>query len=226
MFNRKNRFLVFIKKQGFYIALIACIVAIGGISYFAVASNESSKVEKSGDTSLSEEMHSKSSSTPSPVATPLPTPSPTPAKTAAPTAAPQKKQTWAAVWHMPVKGVVIAGFDSEKFVFNKTLSQWTTHNGVDIRANEGDDVVAVLAGIVEDVYSDDLCGKTVAISHTGGKKTYYCGMKETTVEKGAKVNAGQKLGTVGTPPFEASEGAHLHFEYVVNGVHKAPEFGS
>ena len=34
MFDKKNKFMVFMKKQGFYIVLVLCILAVGGVDVY------------------------------------------------------------------------------------------------------------------------------------------------------------------------------------------------
>ena len=97
-----------------------------------------------------------------------------------------------------------------------------THNGVDISAENSDEVVAALPGEIASVKNDDSKGKTVEVSHSDGSRTVYAGLSEVVVEEGGKINAGQKLGIAGTPSFEADKGAHLHFEYIVDGKYKDP----
>ena len=228
MFDKKNKFMVFMKKQGFYIVLVLCILAVGGVSYLAVQSNtnnDAADVGKNDGTSLEEELNMLETRTAAPSASASATAAPSPSASAGPqetkqkTAAAQKQRMV-----MPVKGEVAAKFTGDDFVFNKTLSMWSTHNGIDIKADAGSDVVAALPGTVKDVYYDNTHGNVVVISHSGDVETVYLGMEETSVEKGSKVNASQKIGTVGVPPFEAQDGAHLHFEYYEKGEARDPKF--
>ena len=101
---------------------------------------------------------------------------------------------------------------------------WTTHDGVDIAADEGAPVAAALSGTVTGKYSDNTKGNAVEITSGNGKKIVYYGLKDVSVEKDDRVSAGMQIGTLGTPPFEAAGGPHLHFEYYENGKVKKPVF--
>jgi murein DD-endopeptidase MepM/ murein hydrolase activator NlpD len=64
-----------------------------------------------------------------------------------------------------------------------------------------------------DIPSRDLGrgGLYVRISHENGFHSLYMHLKETSVEQGAIVNAGDQIGTVGRSG-TVSSGPHLHFE--------------
>ena len=121
-----------------------------------------------------------------------------------------------------MEGELLAEYSGDRLVHNRTLNMWLTHNGIDIVAPEGTEVKAALTGKVEESFVDDTMGRVVILSHSDGIKTLYAGLKEVSVEKGGKVSAGKTIGTVGTPPFEAREGAHLHFEYMKDGTYLDP----
>ena len=123
---------------------------------------------------------------------------------------------------MPVEGTIIKEFSGDTLVFHETLNMWMTHNGIDIAADEGAEVTAALAGTVSEAYFDSSRGNVVVVEHSGDATTLYAGLSDVAVETGDKINAGQAIGTCGTPGFEASAGPHIHFEYTVDGVHQDP----
>ena len=123
---------------------------------------------------------------------------------------------------MPVDGEIVRAFSGEELVYNKTLNAWSTHNGIDISAKEGDLVGAALAGEVAEAKMDSTLGWVVTLNHTDNQTTIYAGLSEVFVEKGDKVNAGQQLGSAGTPPFESDLGVHVHFEYLKDGEYMDP----
>lgn len=122
----------------------------------------------------------------------------------------------------PVEGEVLRAFSGEQMVYNKTLNAWSTHNGIDIAAQEGSAVVAALPGEVSEAKADSTLGYVVTIDHSDGRQTRYAGLKEISVKQGDKVNAAQQIGSSGTPPFEADLGPHLHFEYRKDGKYIDP----
>ena len=100
-----------------------------------------------------------------------------------------------------------------------TLKDWRIHDGIDISADLGSNVVAVNDGVVEKITSDDLFGIVVTIKHTDGKKSTYSNLADDIeLEEGQIINRGDIIGTVGdTAISEISDGPHLHFEMSDNG---------
>lgn len=222
---RKEKITAFFRKQGFYIALAACIAIVGVVSFLAVRESEQAEApapeEMDVRSSLDESI--ENAATPAPAFTTAPetvSPSPTPSEEHS--KAPVNKQA-AVKLIMPVEGEITAAFSGDVLTYNKTLKTWMTHNGIDIAAKAGTDVCAALSGEVSQVYMDESRGLTVEVSHSGDKKTVYVGLAEADVKAGDKVNAGTKLGMLGTPAFESHGGAHLHFEYTVKGEYKDPK---
>lgn len=54
----------------------------------------------------------------------------------------------------PVSGEIIKDFASDNLVYSKTLDEWTTHYGIDIRADKMGVVAASEAGVVESIKND------------------------------------------------------------------------
>lgn len=117
----------------------------------------------------------------------------------------------------PVKGGnVLRGYSKES-VYYKTLNVWKPHNGVDFAAELGDDVTAMSDGEVTKVTEDKLFGRTVEIS-VNNVVCSYSGLGDIRVKKGDTVKQGDKIASVGTVPFEASDKNHIHVEVRVNGT--------
>ena len=120
----------------------------------------------------------------------------------------------------PLEGEVAAAFSVETLMYDETMDDWRTHDGVDIAAAEGDTVLAALAGTVASVTDDGLMGTTVVLRHSGGYETTYAGLRaQPPVEAGDAVSAGQAIGAVGAAaPAEAALGPHLHFSVTRDGA--------
>lgn len=120
----------------------------------------------------------------------------------------------------PVGGETVAAFSDSELTYNAALEDWRTHNGVDLAAQLGDPVSAVLDGEVLEVTNDLLLGTTITLNHGDGLMTVYGNLAEdVTVEQGDTVTAGETLGSVGnTAAGEAHEGAWLHFAVEQDGV--------
>jgi murein DD-endopeptidase MepM/ murein hydrolase activator NlpD len=63
-------------------------------------------------------------------------------------------------------------------------------------------------------------GKTVEIRHTNGFVTRYGHLRAYNVRSGQSVSIAQTIGQVGSTGL--STAPHLHFEVLVNGVHRDP----
>lgn len=114
----------------------------------------------------------------------------------------------------PVDGEIIKDFASETLIYSKTLDEWTTHLGIDIKGNKTAVVKAAEDGIVESIKNDPRFGLTVTISHQDGFKTVYSNLLTTEfVKEGDKVSKGDTIATIGeTASFEILDEPHLHFE--------------
>lgn len=100
-------------------------------------------------------------------------------------------------------------------------SRWgRSHLGVDIAANHGSPVVAAEAGTVLRVGYHGGYGLRIDISHGGGVVTRYAHLSSAAVKSGQRVERGQFIGRAGSTG--NTTGPHLHFEVMVNGVHKNP----
>jgi murein DD-endopeptidase MepM/ murein hydrolase activator NlpD len=94
------------------------------------------------------------------------------------------------------------------------------HAGLDFPARSGTPVVAAAAGRVAFAGFDDGFGLTVVLDHAGGVRTRYAHLSKATVNPGAFVGAGGRVGRVGATGF--ATGPHLHFEVTVRGANADP----
>lgn len=124
----------------------------------------------------------------------------------------------------PIRDVNVSNvYDFGKDV---TLGHYHFHEGLDLAAAVGTEVVACLDGVVESiVYKDYLDGNSVTIKHDNGLKTVYTYVEVADgLKNGAKVTRGQKIGTVAEPVgAEYLQEAHVHFEVIENGEKTDPE---
>lgn len=94
------------------------------------------------------------------------------------------------------------------------------HRGVDYAASVGTPVQAAGDGRVVKSSYDRFNGHHVFIEHGGGITTKYIHFSKRKVRRGQKVKQGQLIGLVGATGLAA--GPHLHYEFLVNGVHRNP----
>ena len=94
------------------------------------------------------------------------------------------------------------------------------HNGVDLAAPGGSDILAAYGGVVVSAAYNDSMGNYVMIDHGGGLYTIYMHASRLLVSSGQSVSRGQKIALVGTTG--RSTGNHLHFSVRLNGNYVSP----
>lgn len=92
----------------------------------------------------------------------------------------------------------------------------SSHNGIDIVAERGTDVLASRGGVVTVSGYEGTYGNYVVISHGDGQSTLYAQMSQRKVSEGDTVDQGEVIGLVGSTG--ASTGPHLHFEVRQDGA--------
>ncbi len=114
----------------------------------------------------------------------------------------------------PVEGDIVKEFAKDNLVYSNTLEEWTTHKGIDIKADKTTVVNSAEAGTVKSIKNDPRYGLTIVVEHKNGYETVYSNLLTSEfVVEGEKVEKGQALGTVGnTAAFEIADEPHLHFE--------------
>jgi murein DD-endopeptidase MepM/ murein hydrolase activator NlpD len=95
------------------------------------------------------------------------------------------------------------------------------HNGIDYAAKTGTPIVSAGDGKVIASAYNRFNGNYVFIKHNTNIVTKYLHMNKRSVKQGQRVKQNQKIGTVGATG--RVTGAHLHYEFLVNGKHKNPK---
>lgn len=124
----------------------------------------------------------------------------------------------------PVDGEKIKEYAKDSLIYSETLKEWTTHLGVDIKAEKATVVKAAAEGTVKAIKNDPRFGLTIIIEHSNGFETRYANLLTTEfVSEGENVKAGQTIGTVGDSSiFEIVDEPHLHFEILKNNENVNP----
>ena len=117
---------------------------------------------------------------------------------------------------MPVAGKIISEYGYRKLYTKKPR----LHKGIDIDAKKGSVVVASGNGKVVQTGSMGAYGRTVDIDHGQGITTRYAHLQTITVKPGDTIQAGAKIGTVGSTG--RTTGPNLHFEVHLNNQHQNP----
>lgn len=120
----------------------------------------------------------------------------------------------------PLSGETVTVFSMTELLYDATMADWRTHDGIDVQAAEGAAVKTAAAGVVQSVTDDELMGTTVVIQHDGGYTTRYSSLQQDVpVEEGQTVAAGDVIGCVGTTSAaEIEMGPHLHFSVSRDGA--------
>jgi murein DD-endopeptidase MepM/ murein hydrolase activator NlpD len=84
------------------------------------------------------------------------------------------------------------------------------HNGIDLAAEIGTDVLAAREGTVAEVGYDRIYGKYILVDHKNGYQSLYGHLSSIDVSLNQWVNSGKIIGKVGNTGW--STGPHLHFE--------------
>jgi murein DD-endopeptidase MepM/ murein hydrolase activator NlpD len=113
---------------------------------------------------------------------------------------------------------ISSGFNPRRM--HPVLKRIRPHNGIDYYAPRGTPVYAAGDGTVIRSDYSRANGHHVFIKHANSIVTKYLHFTKRTVKKGQKVKQGQTIGTVGSTGL--ATGPHLHYEFVVNGVHRNP----
>ena len=205
--------------RGFYIALALCLVAVGVLGWYAIFGDKEPVQEAVNPTPVVEQTPVN----PDPVVK-------EPEVKEAEVKDPEPVEPVVEVVEIveveellpqvisPLDGTTVTVFSMTELMYDETMGDWRTHDGLDIQAAEGDAVKTAADGTVVEVLDDELMGTTVIIEHAGGYTTQYSSLQEDPpVGKGEEVFAGDIIGYVGaTAAAERTMGPHLHFSVFKN----------
>lgn len=202
---QNKKFLNFLKEKGYYIVLLVCAAAVGVTGYFILRGdgNEEPAVQ-----AVASVAPSTQSSEPAGSESTRQTESTEPDESESPTV-----QTEPFSLTAPVDGETVTAFAADHLAYNATTRDWRTHEGIDLGAQLGQEVLAAADGTVYAIYDDESYGTTVVLRHSDGFTTHYANLsEEVSVTVGRTVTRGTCLGTVGqTANAEAATAPHLHF---------------
>lgn len=123
----------------------------------------------------------------------------------------------------PLAGEVYREFTMDDLVYYESIGEWRVHKGVDIKPTDTLLIESAFAGVVESVNTSELTGTEIVIDHGNNIKTLYSNLVSSNVKVGEQVQQGQAIGNIGkTASIEATDGAHLHFELLVDGKNVNP----
>ena len=204
----EKRSVRFIEGKGFYIALVLCAAVIGVSAWSLLSGTKTMDSEHDKNTVLevtpAPTIPAPETAEPTPKMTPEMTPEPEIPAEATAAAAAQDKYVW------PVDGAVLRPYAMTALAYDETMSDWRTHDGIDIEAKYGAVVSAMASGTVTKVYYDDLYGTTVVTEREDG-------------HVGEQASVGDTIGSVGdSAGCESAQESHLHLSVAASGQSVSP----
>ena len=128
------------------------------------------------------------------------------------------EQMWDGPFSAPSDGVITTQYGQRRF-YNGKFAQNYFHKGLDYGADKGSPVSSPAAGRVVLVGREadgfDLHGNCVGLDHGQGVASMFMHLDEVKVKVDARVEKGQRLGTVGDTGI--ATGPHLHWGLFVHG---------
>lgn len=115
---------------------------------------------------------------------------------------------------MPVVGRITSVFSRSRL--HPLLQILRPHEGIDLSAPVGTEIVAPALATVSFVGWRFGDGLTIELAHNGGVTTRYAHCLASSVRIGQRVRAGQAIGSVGASGL--ATGPHVHFEVLLRGT--------
>ena len=117
----------------------------------------------------------------------------------------------------PVPGTVTSGFG---FREHPDGGGERFHYGIDLAAEEGEEIHAFADGMVTTVGESSSYGKYCIVAHPGGAVSIYAHCSRITAASGQTVALGDKIAEAGATG--QATGPHLHFELQQDGAYLNP----
>lgn len=113
---------------------------------------------------------------------------------------------------------ISSNFDSSRR--HPILNTIRAHNGTDYAAPSGTPVIATADGKVTFSGRKGSFGKLIVVTHDARFETKYAHLKDYArgIKEGVLVKQGQVIGYVGSTG--GATGPHLHYEFLIDGVHR------
>jgi hypothetical protein len=128
-----------------------------------------------------------------------------------------ERRLWGSDFLRPVEGPITGAFGRQRIINGQAKNP---HNGEDIAAPLGADVVAMNDGVVCLTADHFFSGKGIFVDHGLGLYSMYFHLSEVSVKEGDVVRRGQVIGKVGASG--RATGPHLHWGVNMNGARVDP----
>ena len=231
-FNFSDNKKSFFGSKGLYIALSVCLLGAGGATWYSVKKAADDVEETPLPFVSGAEVDTSSEEPPIPQESAKPS---EPSISSEDSGDSEKEETSSESFQasaepspeyfvMPVLGEILKDYSDGLVVKNETLSDWRTHDGIDIAAAITTPVKSIADGTVHEINYDDLLGTVVVVKHADEIESYYSNLSEVVnVSVGQALEAGHVIGSVGNSAISESKTPdHLHFAIKQNGEWKDP----
>ena len=129
----------------------------------------------------------------------------------------ETERVWAGDFINPRKGKIVTKFGVRR-VINKIPK--SPHSGVDVEAEEGEEVRAPNNGVAVLIDDQFFSGKSLILDHGQGIYTMFFHLSKILVTPGQQVKKGEVIGLVGSTG--RATGAHLHWGVRMQGARVDP----
>lgn len=115
-------------------------------------------------------------------------------------------------WVKPIDSKVTGKFG---YRIDPITHQSIFHNGVDVHAPMGTEIIAPADGTIETIYTNEAGGLQMLVRHKNGYRTGYAHLGLTYQKAGDRVRQGQKIALSGNSGITTAP--HLHFTLYDSG---------
>lgn len=211
------------KSPNIYLALFACLIAVGVGTAASMRKDSSGVVEPSEFSRITIEWSIDEIPEPQTDEVNIDVSGIADERVYSTTEKIEENKPYSGNFALPMGTDIMKDFSNGEMVESKTMGDWRVHNGVDFAGSAGNEVVAASKGKVTKVFDDSFWGTVVEIDHGNGMTVRYCGLQSgSTLPEGSEVEKYDKIGSLGHIPVEISDEDHLHLETLIDGEYVDP----
>ncbi len=130
--------------------------------------------------------------------------------------------TQSSLYTLPVQGTILQAFSGAELVYNQTMGDWRTHNGIDISCEVSDTITSPAALTVKEVTEGGQWGTVVSLTDSN-YEIRISGLGDVSVKAGDTLKQSQAIGKAAAFPAEMALNNHIHVEVLKNGEYINPE---
>lgn len=112
----------------------------------------------------------------------------------------------------PIQGKIVSNYGEK---YDAMLNVKTFQRGIDIEPNQQQDIVAIGPGEVIEIGESSTFGKYIQLQHSNNVISLYANCSEIAVQRGSKLEKGEKIGIINVA--ESEQDKYLHFELWIDG---------